>query len=161
MKKKRPTEEIREYLRTQFKTKFKGYYIGDPIQIPQISLPCVVIEPVSENPTQGPTGMDDITEVIRIKVVVNKKDDYGRKASDVLWLQRLEDMVSSRDETTNEYLEDTFMGVLRKNLTLGNRFYSSEFTVTYGLQPRPQDMVTEEAEIIVTLKERVAVTGRA
>lgn len=156
-----PAQVVCNYLKDEFGSTFRAYFIGDPIQIPEVKLPCMIIEPVDETSALLATGLDDVTQNLRIRVVVNKKDDYQRAVTnEVLWLERLQLMVSGRDENTNEYLENTVIGVLRKFLTLGGRFWSSNLTVRYTQQPRPSQMITEEAVISLTLRERLVISDR-
>jgi hypothetical protein len=157
-----PATVVRDYLKNAFGSRFRAYYLGDPIQIPEIALPCMIIEPVEETPQLLATGLDDVSHTLRIRILVNKKQDYQRAVNNqILWSERLQEMVSARDADTNAFLENTVLGVLRKFLTLGGRFWQSEVGVQFTQQPRPNEMVTEEAVITLRLRERIVVSGRA
>ena len=155
-----PAQVVRQELKDGLTNLFKEYYIGDPLQIPQQSMPCIVVETLSEDQLEGPTGLDEVTTTLLIKLIVNKKDDFGKKSNAVLWRQRLEDMVKARDDTTKYYLDKTVMGIVRKKITLGGRFTLNRARIEYGLTPRPQDVITEEAHVTLTLQEFVQVPSR-
>lgn len=155
------SKEIRQRLKDALGAgTFREYYIGDPLQIPQSSLPCVIIEKESETVEADATGLDKVETTILVKLVVNKKDDFGRVSKDVLWRERLESMAAARDKTTKQFKDESVLGVLRKQFTLGNRVLNHNETVEYGLTPRPQDVITEEAHIRITFTELVEVPSR-
>jgi len=151
---------LKERFRDAFGDIYKGYYIGDPLVIPQMNLPCIIIEADSEGNTAGPTGHDYVNHVVMVKVVANKKDDFGKSPDIVLWRERLEKLVAGRDKTTGQYSDETVMGVLRKALTLGDRFVKNETSIDYGVNPRPQELLTEECHVTVNLRELVQVPAR-
>lgn len=151
---------LRDELKVALKGTFKEFYIGDPLQIPQQSLPCVVIEIQREEAAQGPTGMDILRTTVLIKLIVNKKEDFGKRANEVLWRSRLEAMVGARDKTSNQYLDESVLGLLRKKFTMNGRLVENSEIVEYGLTPRPQDVITEEAHVTATFEEFVEVPSR-
>lgn len=156
-----PSELIRDLLKKQFGSQFKAYFIGDRFNIPVDYMPCIVIEKERTVPTVGATGTDNQVHTIRVKVVVNKRDDFKAKNTDVLlWRHKLEKMIEARDAQTGDYMPTTILGVLRKNLTMNGRFTSSEVTVEYGQTPRSQDLITEEGHIILNLSEMIIVRNR-
>lgn len=153
---------MREYLRDILGDIFKdNYYVGsDILFIPEENLPCVIIEEEAEIPRRGPLGFDVLRTEVLIKLVVNKKDDFGKKFGETLWRQRLQQLCSARDAETKEYLEQSVQGVLRKNFTMGGRFNNHEVEVRYGIVPRGTDYRTEEAHISVAVEEHVPVSNR-
>jgi len=153
-------EILKEMLNKHFGDIFKFYYDGDPLFIPQQNLPCIIIETDSETPSSDATGIDKLTTEVTVKLVVNKKDDYGKSPDTVMWRKRLQKMVSDRDRTTRQYKDKTVFGLLRVNLTLDDRFTSSVPVVKYGVVPRPQDLITEEAHIELSVQETVPVPSR-
>lgn len=158
--KKFPAHVVREKLKDQFGKQFKKYYMGDRLEIPTFNLPCMIIEKEIARPELGATSMDDVTHTIRIKVVMNKRRELNFKDDELLWRYELEKLIESRDKTTGNYHDETICGVLRKQITLGDRFYNSEMEIRYGIVPRPNEVTTEEGHVILTLKESVLITDR-
>lgn len=154
------SQAIRRVLVDALSNKIKAFYIGDPIQIAQQDMPCIIIEQEESSTQRSPTGLDRLKYIIFIRVVTNKKDDFGKSADKVLWREWLEELVEARDETTGQYLDESVRGVLRKQYTVGNRFVFNSDVIRYGINPRPQDVITEEAEIELTLEEFVSVPSR-
>ena len=140
---------------------FKQYYNGDPIAIPQSLMPCIVVEKQGTNIEAGPTQMDDVTYTIVVKVIFNKKDDFGKRDDEANTQRKLEDIVEGIDETTGQWDTRSILGILRKNFTLENEITDQVLEVNYGLAPRPQDVVTAEANIMLTIRDILVVSGRS
>lgn len=157
---------VLEYLKDNFKTdpfnelSLQSYYEGDPISIPKANLPCVVVESVGANVTADATGTDLFIQQILIKVILNKQDDAGASDDVDLTERRLRIMVQGRDSTTGQYLPQTILGILRTNLTMSNVDLSNEIAIAYDIDIRPDQIVTSEAHITVTTRERIIVPNR-
>lgn len=161
-------ERILRLLKTNLgSANFKMYYRGDPFLIPQSLLPAVVVERVESRTTFGPTGMDNKDTTIRIKLVYNKKDDFGRAADVVGNHQRIQELAEGLDPTTGEQSLYSVIGLLRKeaeldpaNTSVDKAVLDNEMTVRYGVFPRPEQVITDEAHIICRFSQLVTVTGR-
>jgi len=138
----------------------RAYFNGDPVQIAQSLLPCIIVEKENLTVEVGPTGTDERAHRINVKVVFNKKDDFGKMPDEANTQRRLEDFTEGLNETTGEYDDHTVLGVLRRNFTLGNLVNNQIVNVDYGVTPRPQDVLTAEANIIVTISDILTVSNR-
>lgn len=154
------TERLRDLFQDRFKSVFHGFYIGDPIILPQSMLPAVIISEPETAYDVGPTGMDEVRHSILIQLVFNKKDDFGRDDKSATLEKRIDDLAQGRDEDTGEFVKDSFMGVLRNNLTLDNIVHYSINSVRKGVVPRSEELTTVEAHIEGTFDEFVIVNSR-
>lgn len=151
---------ILDLLRTAYGGQFHAFYEGDPIDIPDIMLPCVVVEKIAGTLALDATGTDMITEQLMIKFVMNKRDDLG-SAPDVDFTERkLRLLVEGRDPTTGYFVPQSLMYILRTNITLGGAVIDNDIDINYDVNPRPQEMFTSEAQILITIRERVIVPNR-
>ena len=157
------TELILEYVRAAFGKQFHAYFEGDPGDIPQSLLPCVVVSKSRGTSNPGPTGTQDITEEILIQLIVNKKDDFGaaqQYPNTDLTNRRLRILAEGRDEQTAAYLPNSVCGILSKNITLGENVLQMTIATDYVLAKRGGGMLTSEAHVTVGLRERVVVRSR-
>lgn len=164
------TDRIIAYLEGGLGSKYKRFFEGDPIFIPQSLMPCVCVMKLSGETRVSATGTNDLNEKILIKVVYPKKDDYGSNFSDdsVDFTERkLRRLVSGRDPLTKAFLSGTVFGILMTNITLGDQVLRMDLNDDYGIDYRPvspdpkaEHMLTSEAYITVDLTMRVVVTPR-
>ena len=157
------TELVLEFMRDQYKDQFHAFFEGDPGDIPETLLPCVVVSKVRGTSNPGPTGTQDVTEEILIQVVLNKKDDFGSAKSYPnadMTNKRLRVLAEGRDESTAAYLPNSICGVLSKNITLGENVLQMTIATDYLVARRGQDMLTSEVHITVGLRERVIIKDR-
>lgn len=143
------------------KQRYRWYREGDPVHIPATMLPALIITEPEGDIDVGPTGHDDITHTIRIKVVLNKKDEMGNPETTSSLDALLDRYVWGRDDVTGDYLPDTIVGVLRRNITIGNMMVSQTAKVKKGVVPRPDDVLTAECWVDITLNELQAVANRS
>lgn len=153
-------DRIRQFLKDTFADQFKAYFDGDPVDIPASLMPCMVVENLNSQHRSGPTGTDEMTETVLVKIVMNKQDDFGASPDADMTKKKLRRLVSGRDATTGQYLLNSLMGSLRTNITLGNAMLVNNNDVQYDVDIRPNDIVTSEAYITVTLRELVVVPNR-
>jgi len=140
---------------------FKGFREGDPIIPAQSILPALFISEKQTNYKLGPTGFDEVEHQIIIQVVYNKKDDFGKPDEASSLDKTLDDITQGRDETTNEFLPNTIMGILRKHYTMGSLTIQSIGSVKKGVVPRSETLVTAEAHVELTIDELIPITGRS
>lgn len=138
------------------------YFVGDdPIAIPEASLPSVVIEPLTTVVRSSATMTDDYRETILIKVILNKKDDWGAEADSInLTKRQLSRLVQGRDPTTGYYATNSILGSLRTQLTLGDYALDNDIDIDYNVDLRPDEVITSEAYVTVMLRTRVLVPNR-
>lgn len=96
----------------------KKIYYGDPIIIPQSSLPCITIQPTSTNYIQRWSQYDMKQHNIDIKLIYNAKS-YFAETIDSEKVNAVEDSILKIENTlnfsTNNY---TICGTIEKNNTL-------------------------------------------
>lgn len=137
------------------------YYEGDPITIPIDSLPCVIVELFNvEVRTGQATGTDDLAEQILIRVCLNKSDDLGASDDYDLTERKLRWIVQGRDRQTGTYHNNSILHAIRKNITLGGYNIDSSVDVNYDVNARPNQMMTSEATISISTRERIFVPER-
>lgn len=152
-------------MRDTFGSYFKTYYEGDPVSIPEINLPCCVVEKLSGNYSieNAPTGTDEAISNVRIKIILNKKDDEGASPDVDLTERKLRRLCEGRDATTGSYLPSSVAGLLRSNITLQDKVLNiGDLSVDYDVVLRPDEVVTSEAHIIMSnIYERIIVLSRS
>lgn len=156
------TERVLRFLRDQFGVGiFKAHFEGDPVKIGISSLPALVVEKVGGSITAGPTGMDRVREQVLIKIVMNKKDDFGASQNVDLTEKKLRELVEGRDSQTGYYEDKSLMGCIRKNYTLGGAIVGQDIDIGYDVNPfRPDEIITSEAHVTISLEELIQVPVR-
>lgn len=139
---------------------FKMFRIGDPITIPESQLPALIVSETATDYTFGPTGFDDVTHTLLIQVILNKKDEIGKPSDGSSLDETLDALIQGRDETSGEFMPDTILGALRRNITLGALIIQNTSKVRKGVIPRSEDLLTAEAHIDVEVIELQAVPNR-
>ena len=150
-------EKLKENLPNGY---FKEFFYGDPLAIPVNSLPCVIVRKEGTQITQGATGLDVLTHTVVVQLAYNKKNDWGKSASEVVGTRKLEEYAEGRDSTTGQYDAKSVVGILRKNFTLGNIATDQDIVIEYGIVGRPDDQITAECQITCTIEEHVPVPIR-
>lgn len=152
-------DKITKYLKDACDKRIKSYYFGDPLVIPVSNLPAIIVGKRQSLINQGATGLDEVDKTYSIKVVLNKKDELGKNPNEVTVQRTIADIVEGIDANGN-FAETSIVGVLRKNFTLGNTIENQDMTIEYFLAERG-DLITEEAEIIINIKDFVSVLSRS
>lgn len=146
---------ILKLMRQTLGTNFKGYYNGDPIRIPETNLPCVIVEKPKTRVRLGATTQDVLGIQLRIKLVFNKREDFGAKDDVDLTEQKLERYMEGRHPVTGDYLDSTVLSALRSHLTLGGLSINTDVDIDYDLQPRPNRQITSEARANIVVTEKI------
>lgn len=131
------------------------YFNGDPIIIPKNYLPAICVEKISSSATQTSTQRDDLHSVVVIKLILNKEDDFNQSDTEDSTLKKMEHMVEGRDDVSRQYLSNSLLGVLRQYFTMGNRITLQEEEVDYGISKRPDQTITAECHIKLSIEERI------
>lgn len=139
---------------------FKHYFYGDNIFIPQTQLPCVIVDKISSDVDQGATGTDEREQNYVVKILINKKDEYGKDPEESPGQTFLENIAEGLDPTTGEYSDESVVGVLRKNLTLDDVLINQNVRIVYGIRARPEETITLEAHVFFGGEELLTVTDR-
>ena len=156
-------EKILELIKDAFGDNFKLYRVGDPIILGQSNLPAILVTESAVEVAQDATGYDGLIHSLTIQVVYNKKDEMGRPIEGNTLDTILDNYVYGRDPATDEYSEQSILGVLRRNFTLDNMTVQQEVTVRKTLVTRPQDAeeITAEATIEIEVHELQPVNNRS
>lgn len=155
------SEVIINLFKTAFGDQFKLYRVGDPIVPPASALPAVFVTENLVEFNQDATGYDKIVHHLVIQIVFNKKDEMGRPVDGNTLDTIIDNIIYGRDESTNEYLANTIMGVLRTNYTLGGLSVETIGDARKGVVPRPETMLTVEGQIELTVSELQPVNNRS
>jgi hypothetical protein len=139
---------------------FQKIFYGDPLLIPSSLLPCIAIEKLHTKIKVGPTGMDKIITTVKINLMYNKKEDFGKTDDEVLGVRKIEEYAEAVDETTGEFDSMSVMGILRKNFTMGNVVLDQDVDINYGIVPRPGNELTAECQIQVSFTQLKIVSSR-
>lgn len=155
----RIVDKIIKYLKDNCDKRIKSYYFGDPLTLPVSNLPAIIVSKRTTNISQGATGLDEADKIYSVKLVFNKKDEIGKNPSEVAIQRTMADIIEGTDESGN-FTAQSIMGVLRSYFTLGNTINDQLIGIEYFLTERG-DLITEEAEIIINIKDFVNVTNRS
>lgn len=139
---------------------FKAYFYGDNIEIPDTLLPCVIIDKLDGEVSHGATGTDEREHRYQVKVLVNKKDEFGKDPFESPGQSFLENTIEGVDETTGEFSTQSVLGVLRKYFTLDGTITNQEIVIRYGVRPRGENLVTLEGHVTFTAQELLTVSSR-
>lgn len=156
---------IRDLLRDKLGDQFKAYWDGNPDPISKSWLPAIAVTETKMVFDVSATGTDNNDHDILIRVMYNKRDDYGANLIEPnvdLTERKLRLLVMGRDPVTREYLPNTLLGVLRPNFTLGNYVIGNHGSVEWGVMDKQDEagLATAEAHIMLTVTERQLVPVR-
>lgn len=151
-------DNLIKYLKANADKRIKIYYYGDPLTIPISNLPALIIENRMAQVEAGPTGKDDLMGTFAIKLVMNKKNELGKNPEEVSCQRTLTDILMKRT-SVNQYEPSSVLGVLRTYFTLGDTIDDQILSIEFFTATRG-DLITEEAEIIINIKDFVAVPTR-
>jgi hypothetical protein len=136
-----------------------SFYEGDPIQIPDAAYPAICVSKISAQVNVDATATDLMVEVISVKIIMNKKDDFGAKDDQDLTERKLKLFVEGR-ATSGQYGDNTVLKLLRTSFTLGTFTVQNKMSINYDALPIGGGRARSQAEISLTLTERIIVPDR-
>jgi hypothetical protein len=148
-----------ELCHSTFGDKVKAYYEGDPIDIPKDNFPAIILYKLSGSVDLGATMTDEFYETINISLVLNKADEIGASPETDLSERKLRRMVEAR-ATDGTYMPGTLLYGLRTFYTQGGRILKSDVRVEYDILPLDSQYIRSQANVTVTIRQRVFVTNR-
>jgi hypothetical protein len=155
---------ILELLKDTFGDQFKSYFNGQPEDIADAQLPCIMVSETTGAVESDATGVDLITETVVIILALNRKDDIGADESTDLTEFKLRKLVKGQypdgHASQGHYLPETVMYAIRKNITMENSVLQSNITTDFDIIQRGEDTYTQEAYVTVTLQRLAAVPSR-
>ncbi|MEV0360080.1 hypothetical protein AB0H71_28880 [Nocardia sp. NPDC050697] len=155
---KQPATALYDFLRESYsKGPFAAFYEGDPGLIANSNLPCLVVEKLRDQSTAGPTGFQRVTETLRVKVVMNKQDDWtGQHELVDTTEKKIRDIVEDRDPETGRYLPNTLKHALIHRFEVNGQGINDDMTFELGVDLRPEDTITEEGHLTISVTHLVA-----
>lgn len=138
----------------------KTYMLGDPFAIPQTSLPAIIVEFEASEIEVETTAQDRVADNLIVKIVFNKKDDFNKVSDEVTGHRKLRELAQGVDSTTGEFSQYSVAGILRKNFTLSSTIADQAIRIEYGVMPRPENVLTEEAHVRISVDTLTTVTNR-
>lgn len=151
---------VLDVLKDAFGAQFKVYFNGQPEEIPESMLPCIMVSETNGAIQSDATGTDRIVETVQIIIALNKKDDIGASADTDLTEFKLRRLIKGQDPVTREYLPQTVMYAIRKHITLGDAVLSTRVDTDFDVNIRGQNTVTQEAYVNLTIERRAIVNDR-
>jgi len=152
-------DKLLEYIKNYGDKRIKNFYFGDPLTIPVSNLPAIIVSKKLDRINQGATGLDEIDKTYSIKLVFNKKDELGKNPNEVTIQRTMADLIEGTD-SSNNWLNTSLIGILRKYFTLGDTINDQNIDIEYSLAQRG-DIITEEAELTINIKDFVNVPNRS
>lgn len=139
------------FFREQYKDLFNSYIDGDPIVFGRSMLPAIIVQETTNTSDLGPSGYDDTVHTIEIKVVFDKRDEYGKDQAEIGLRRKVKNLIEARLKSNNQFAPNTMKYLLRMGFTLENNTYFHIDQTNYNTVSRPQDQITEEGQITLTL----------
>lgn len=147
-----PVTRILAILEAAFGDYFVGYYDGEPENMTEEMLPCVMALSPRITATSDAAGIDQLTEKVTVIIALNKRDDLDANTDTPLTLYRIRKLVIGQDKTLGPdaiapYHAKSIMGVLRPRLTLNNGTTTFQVEIDFDTNVRGQNTYTQEAYI--------------
>lgn len=151
---------VLDLMRDTFGTFFREYYDGEPENVPESMLPCIMVVSPAIEISASATGTDDIIEQISIIVCLNKKDDKGATSNDDLTMYRIRKIIMGQDPSTKEYLPQTMMYALRKHITLSDTMIGSAVSIDFDVDVIGESTVVQKGIVTLSGRRRAIVNVR-
>lgn len=113
--------KIRDNIKDVLGDSLKEFWIDDPNLIPQSSLPCLCVAPISTGIDIADNTRDHYTYVIDIILIINAKDELNKFKQEIVGTQYLTEKMEAKD-SGGALMENTILYILRHNLTLGDNW---------------------------------------
>lgn len=158
-----PSTRIVTLLRDVYKDgPIKAVFDGDPDIIPTSYLPAICVVQQNDTNNAGDSGSDHVTCQVQVRVVFDKRADWGIKRIDQdLTDTKIRQLVEARDPNTGMYLAQTIKGALRGRLELDpSSFMHRDMQFELGSQLRTtgsDDILTREGVLTITIEYSVDV----
>lgn len=153
-----------ELLRDAFGDQFKAYFNGQPQEIPESMLPCIMVSETTGVIESGATGTDDITETIIIIVLLNRKDDIDADPEKDLTEFKLRKLVKGQypqgHAKAGQYMEQSLMYAIRTYITMMDSVVNSRIETDFDVNIRGENVLTQEAYVAITLERMAIVPSR-
>lgn len=155
---------VLELMKDTFGDYFKAYFNGQPENIPESMLPCLMVSETTGRIESGATGTDNIIETIVIILVENKKDDAGSDPEKDLTELRLRRLVKGQypegSAKVGQYIEKSVMYAIRTYISMSDAVLNSEIETDFDVNIRGENTITQEAYVAITLERMALVPSR-
>jgi len=132
-------------LKAKLRGEVKAFYIGDPIMIPESSLPCVSISPDNSTITVADNQRDSRIHKINISLIIDARKYFNATPQAMVGTTFLMETMS-KEAADGGVAANSMLGIIRDNLSLStNRFISNEVVIDYTTRRRTEDLITLEA----------------
>lgn len=132
-------------LKAKLSGKIKSFYIGDPLLLPESSMPCISVSPESSTINIADNQRDERAHKIQISLIIDARKYFNATPNEMVGTTFL-------TETMSKELDDgsidpaSILGIIRDNLTLStNRFVSNNVVIDYTTRRRSEDLLTLES----------------
>jgi len=156
--------KVLDLMKDTFGDYFKAYFNGQPPNLPEFLLPCLMVVEGAGEITSGATGTDRIVETVTIIIALNKKDDIGATQDTDLTDFKIRKLVKGQDPTTQEYHRRSVMYALRTYITMDNTVLENRVETEFGENVRVNgegnDLATMEGFVQLQLRRQAIVPSR-
>ena len=140
-------KKIEVLLKSKFKNRIKTFVIGNPALIPESSLPCIAISPVSSFITIADVSRDITTYLIEIILIINAKNELAGRVNQTVGTEFLTELMEQTDANGN-LKEDTILKTIRDNLRIEkNLEIENENNIEYTIDVKGEQFFTREAKL--------------
>ncbi|MFA5396248.1 MAG: hypothetical protein WC346_09600 [Methanogenium sp.] len=141
---KKSIELLKTKLETKLRGKVKAFYIGDPWILPESSMPCIMLNPISTESNVLDNQRDSHTHNIDVSLVIDARQYFDATPDKMVGTVFLMDTMEA--ELSSGGIDPaSILGVLRDNLDLGtNRNIKNISSIDYTVRRRTEDLITLE-----------------
>lgn len=144
---------IKALLEAKMSGKIKYFYVGDPILIPESSLPCIAIAPNSSSAEVADNARDLRTHTIDISLIIDARQYFNKTPNEMVGTTYLMETMS-KELADGSVDPASILGILRDNLSLStNHFISDAVSIDYTTRRRTDDLITLEAVASILVKQ--------
>ncbi|WP_440220926.1 hypothetical protein [Dietzia sp. MNB45] len=153
-----PVDLVIKFLKDEYVGKgfIKTVMDGDPGALPQFDMPCLIVEKLEDESSNGATGLQEVRDSLVIKVVMDKREDFPdpqATQADTANLtgRRLRKFIEGRDpESRQRYAKGSLRRVVLNRFEAEGIATNSTMRVQYGVAERPDYQLTTEGHLTLT-----------
>ena len=149
---KKSIELLKKILKSKVQGKVKGIYIGDPWQIPDSQMPCLILNPNRTETNIIDNQRDSHNHFIDISLVIDARQFLDATPLTMVGTNFLmETMENEKSDGTID--PNSLLGVLRDNLDMEtNRFIQNVSGIDYTVRRRTEQLITLEAVMHIQIQ---------
>jgi len=144
---------LKTLLEAKMTGEIRSFYVGDPIVIPDSSLPCISIMPEGTATEIADNQRDTRTHTIKIALIIDARQFFNSTPREMVGTTYLMEKMS-KENADGTIDSNSILGVIRSNLTLSsNRFVGNDVSIDYTTRRRSEDLITLEAVTTLTVQQ--------